>query len=63
MKILHLDKNHPLLCNQLDALGFENDEDYSASKEEVMAKIHLYDGIIIRSRFKMMPFFWKKQRA
>ena len=53
MKILHLDKNHPLLYNQLNDLGFENDEDYTASKEEVMAKIHLYDGLIIRSRFKI----------
>jgi D-3-phosphoglycerate dehydrogenase len=60
LKILHLDKNHPLLCKQLDALGFENDEDYSASKEEVMAKIHLYDGIIIRSRFKIDAFFLEK---
>ena len=60
MKILHLDKNHPLICNQLDALGFENDEYYSASKEEVMAKIHLYDGIIIRSRFKIDAFFLEK---
>ena len=60
MKILHLDKNHPLLRNQLNALGFENDEDYSASKEEVMAKIHLYDGLIIRSRFKIDALFLEK---
>mgnify|MGYP000079344574 FL=1 len=60
MKILHLDKNHPLLCNQLNDLGFENDEDYSASKEEVMAKIHLYDGLIVRSRFKIDALFLEK---
>jgi D-3-phosphoglycerate dehydrogenase len=51
MKILHLDKNHPLLRNQLNALGFTNHEDYSSSKESIEAKIHEYDGIIIRSRF------------
>ena len=60
MKILHLDKNHPLLYNQLNDLGFENDEDYTASKEEVMAKIHLYDGLIIRSRFKIDALFLEK---
>lgn len=51
MKILHVDTNHPLLINQLRAMGFENDEDYSSSKEVIQAKIHEYDGLIIRSRF------------
>ena len=51
MKILHLDTNHPLLTDQLQAMGFENDEDYTSSKAEIEAKIHNYDGIIIRSRF------------
>jgi D-3-phosphoglycerate dehydrogenase len=51
MKILHLDKNHELLISQLNDLGFTNHEDYSSSKEEIEAKIHVYDGMIIRSRF------------
>lgn len=51
MKILHLDTNHPLLIEQLSALGFQNDEDYTSTKEEIEAKISRYDGIIIRSRF------------
>lgn len=51
MKILHLDTNHELLINQLNALGFTNHEDYKSSKEEVEAKIIDYDGIILRSRF------------
>ena len=51
MKILHLDKNHELLISQLNDLGFTNHEDYSSSKEEIEAKIHAYDGMIIRSRF------------
>lgn len=53
MKILHLDTNHPLLITQLNALGFENDEDYTSSKETVEAKIHTYEGLIIRSRFRI----------
>lgn len=57
MKILHLDTNHPLLIDQLQAMGFENDEDYTSSKAEIEAKIHNYDGIIIRSRFSIdKPF-------
>lgn len=51
MKVLHLDTNHELLINQLNTLGFTNHEDYTASKTDVEAKIHEYDGIVIRSRF------------
>lgn len=57
MKILHLDTNHPLLINQLKEIGFQNDEDYTSSKEEIIAKIHLYNGIIIRSRFSIDAAF------
>jgi len=53
MKILHLDSNHPLLINQLNDLSYSNDEDYTSSKQEIEKKIHLYDGIIIRSRFSI----------
>ncbi|WP_299223023.1 2-hydroxyacid dehydrogenase [uncultured Psychroserpens sp.] len=57
MKILHLDTNHPLLINQLNELGFINDENYNASKETIQNRIHDYDGFIIRSRFKIdKPF-------
>lgn len=60
MKILHLDTNHPLLLKQLSELGFTNDEDYSSSKEEIEAKISLYDGFIIRSRFSIDKSFLDK---
>ena len=60
MKILHLDTNHPLLIQQLNDLGFQNDEDYTSSKQEIEAKIHNYDGIILRSRFKIDKNFLDK---
>lgn len=53
MKILHLDTNHTLLINQLNALGFKNDENYKDSKEAIKKIIHEYDGFIIRSRFSI----------
>ena len=53
MKILHLDKNHPLLIEQLTAAGFENDENYYAPKDAIEQIIHQYDGIVLRSRFKI----------
>ncbi|KUY26199.1 2-hydroxyacid dehydrogenase [Elizabethkingia ursingii] len=48
--ILLLDKNHPLIVEQLLAKGFQFEEDYTSSYDEVLSKIHLYDGVIIRSR-------------
>jgi len=60
MKILHLDTNHSLLINQLNDLGFTNREDYTSSKEYVEAKIHEYDGIVIRSRFTIDKQFLDK---
>ena len=50
MKILLLDKNHPLITEQLTAKGFSLDEDFTSSYDEVLAKIEGYDGTIIRSR-------------
>ena len=63
MKILHIDKNHPLMLAQLAAQGFENHEDYTSTKAEIETKIADYDGIIIRSRFPIdKPFLDKAIR-
>lgn len=60
MNVLHLDTNHPLLLEQLAVLGFTNYEDYTSSKTEIEDKIHLYDGIVIRSRFSIDSTFLDK---
>jgi D-3-phosphoglycerate dehydrogenase len=60
MTILHLDSNHELLTNQLADLGHINHEDYYASKTEIESKIHNYEGIVIRSRFKIDKQFIDK---
>lgn len=60
IKILHIDSNHPLLWNQLEAAGFQNEADYKSSKEEIEAKIQNYNGIVIRSRFKIDKTFLDK---
>lgn len=52
MKILHLDKNHSLLIEQLTKAGYKNEEDYTSSKSDIEQIISGYDGIVIRSRFK-----------
>lgn len=60
IKILHIDSNHPLLWEQLQQAGFTNHEDFKSSKEEVEAKIHEYNGVVIRSRFKIDKTFLDK---
>ena len=60
IKILHIDSNHPLLWEQLEQAGFQNEADFTSSKQEVEAKIENYHGIVIRSRFKIdKPFLDK----
>jgi len=60
MKILHIDSNHELMIEQLATAGHINHEDYSSSKEEIEAKIDEYDGVVIRSRFKIDKQFIDK---
>lgn len=60
IKILHIDSNHPLLWEQLEQAGFQNEADFSSSKQEIEAKIENYHGIIIRSRFKIDKTFLDK---
>jgi D-3-phosphoglycerate dehydrogenase len=60
IKILHIDSNHSLLWDQLNKAGFINHSDFKSSKEEVEAKIEGYQGIVIRSRFKIDKSFLDK---
>lgn len=60
IKILHIDSNHPLLMQQLEEVGFQNETDFTSTKEEIEAKIHNYHGIVIRSRFKIDKTFLDK---
>lgn len=60
MKILLLDKNHPLITEQLLAQNFILEEDFTSSYDEVCDKIGNYDGIIIRSRIPLDQNFLEK---
>jgi D-3-phosphoglycerate dehydrogenase len=46
--------------DQLQSLGFTNEIDFSSTKEEIEAKIQDYQGIVIRSRFKIDKQFLDK---
>lgn len=60
MKILLLDKNHPLITEQLLAKKFILEEDFTSTYDEVCDKINNYDGIIIRSRIPLDKNFLEK---
>ncbi|MCD0454644.1 2-hydroxyacid dehydrogenase [Chryseobacterium sp. LC2016-27] len=60
MKILLLDKNHPLITEQLLAKNFILEEDFTSSYDEVCGKIQNYDGVIIRSRIPLDKNFLEK---
>lgn len=53
MKILFLDSNHPLLHETLQKAGHTCDLNYQWTKDEIINSIHLYDGIVIRSKIKI----------
>ena len=59
-RILHLDSNHPLLKNELQAAGFINEDDFTSDKTAIEAKIHQFHGIVIRSRFSVDKEFIDK---
>lgn len=60
MRILLLDTNHPLIEQQLSEKGFIFDADYTSGYDEVLEKIHHYEGIIIRSRIPLDKNFLTK---
>ncbi|WP_294225913.1 2-hydroxyacid dehydrogenase [uncultured Chryseobacterium sp.] len=62
MRILLLDKNHPLITEQLTAKNFILEEDFTSSYGEVCEKIENYDGIIIRSRIPLDQNFLEKAK-
>ena len=53
MIILHADTNHPALMEKLAEAGHHNIEGYEQSRETTLENQHLYDGIVIRSRYKI----------
>lgn len=60
IRILHLDENHPVLLEGLNALGFENTVDTTSPKEKIESEIHQYNGLVLRSRFPIDSTFLNK---
>jgi len=53
MNILFIDSNHAILHETLQKAGHHCDLNYHWSKDELLANVHNYDGIVIRSKIKI----------
>ncbi len=53
MKVLLVDEVHENLAKKFEGLGWVCQEAYDWSREEVLERIHEYEGMIIRSKFKV----------
>lgn len=62
MKILIIDKNHPILQEKLINHGFDITEKYTDTKEQVEEYVADFDGLIIRSRFPLDNSFLEKAK-
>lgn len=53
MHILFIDSNHPVLHETLQKAGHVCDLHYHWTREDILKSIHLYDGVVIRSRIQI----------
>jgi D-3-phosphoglycerate dehydrogenase / 2-oxoglutarate reductase len=53
MRILFADDNHPVLHESLQAAGFDCDLAWEMTPEELLTRLPGYEGLVIRSRFKI----------
>jgi D-3-phosphoglycerate dehydrogenase / 2-oxoglutarate reductase len=53
MHILFIDSNHPSLHETLQKAGHVCDLNYHWTREDILQNIHVYDGVVIRSRIKI----------
>jgi len=60
MKILFIDTVHPFLKKELEKQNHICEEAYDKTREEVLAIIENYEGIVLRSRIKMDEDFLSK---
>ncbi len=60
MKVLLIDTVDPTLSGGLRQMGFQLEEDYKSSKEDIANKLSDYQGMVIRSRFPVDAAFIAK---
>lgn len=59
MRVLFIDSVHPILEEKFTGIGFHCEDGTSLSREEILKKINLFDGVVIRSKFAIDKRFLK----
>ena len=62
-KILFLDKAHPVLEERLRKMGYICEKELAAGKEQIEARLHEYEGIVMRSRLTLDRAFIDRGRS
>jgi D-3-phosphoglycerate dehydrogenase len=57
LKIIFIDTTHPKLIEDLNSRGFICDQAHDKSRSDILKIIKNYDGLVIRSRFKIDNIF------
>lgn len=52
-KVLFIDTAHPYLSSELENKGFICEHYFGTDRQEIVEKLHEYDGVIIRSKIKL----------
>jgi D-3-phosphoglycerate dehydrogenase / 2-oxoglutarate reductase len=60
MQVLFIDSVHPLLEEKLTESGFICVDGTSLSHDEILQRSGIYEGVVIRSRFKLDQIFFEK---
>lgn len=53
IRVAFIDSVHPALQHELEKSGFQCDMLYNLTNEEIIAKLSHYDGLVIRSKFRI----------
>lgn len=62
MKVLFIDSTHESILTNFKNAGWKVGLHYKTSREELLGLVHTYDGIIIRSRFKLDETFLRNAK-
>ncbi len=62
MKVLFIDSTHESIVTNFKKSGWKVGLHYKTSREELLGLVHTYDGIIIRSRFKLDENFLRNAK-
>lgn len=60
MKVIFIDSVHPILNDRLTELGCDCSDYTNESREKIIADLHLFEGAVIRSKFKFTSDIFEK---